>query len=445
MKVSMADNTVFWRDLSQPPVELVEGQGVYLFDRKGRRYLDAASGAAVSAIGHGNEEVAEAMAEQAKKLDFAHMSKFYSRSLVDLTDRLVGISPPEIARAHPVSGGSEANETAVKLARVFQIQRGKPRKYKVISRASSYHGATLGVLALSGKTKRQEAYAPLMRSNQKIAPAYCYRCPYGKSPSTCSLECADDLERAIVQEGEDTVAAFIAEPVSGSSAPGVHPPDGYWERVRGICDEYGVLLIVDEVMSGLGRTGRWWGIDHSGVVPEIITAAKGVGAGYSPLGAVLIHEKIYEVMEETGGKLNHGFTYGGNPISAAAGAKVIDVMRRDGLVGRAAEMGEILLKRLKESIGDHPQVGEIRGRGLLIGVEFVRDRGAREPFAEEDGVPGRIRSACMDYGVYIYPGGSTVNGTRTSQILLAPPFIIAEEGIDELIDGLTLGVEEVLG
>lgn len=416
-----------------------------MFDRDGRRYLDAASGAAVSSIGHGNEEVAEAMAEQAKKIDFAHLSKFYARSLVDMAAGLVDISPGEITRVHPVSGGSEANETAIKLARVYGIQRGEPEKYKIISRRSSYHGATLGALALSGKTKRQRAFAPMMATNPKIAAAYCYRCPYGRKPSMCSLECAEDLERAIVQEGEDTVAGFIAEPVSGSSAPGVHPPDGYWGRVREICDEYGVLLIVDEVMSGMGRTGRWWGIDHSGVVPDIISVAKGIGAGYSPLGAILIHENIYEVIKETGGALNHGFTYGGNPISAAVGAKVIEIIRRDNLVDRVVKLGQVLLERLRTALGDHPHVGEIRGRGLLVGVEFVRDRETKEPFEEEYDLPGRLRSTCLDHGVYIYPGGSTVNGTRSSQVLLAPPFIVTGEQVDELVQGLRVAIEEVLG
>jgi len=441
----MNSQSVFWRDLSNPPIKLERGEGVYLIDEDGNRYLDAASGAAVCSLGHGNEEIAEIFRKQASQLNYAHMSKFYSQSLADLAKELVSISSDNITKMHPVSGGSEANETAIKLARMYQVQRGAQRKYKIISRGSSYHGATLGALALTAKTVRQETYSPMMLPNTKISPAYCYRCPYGKSPATCSLECADDLERAIIQEGEKTVAGFIAEPISGSSAPGVHPPDKYWVRIREICDRYDVLLILDEVMSGMGRSGKWWGIDYSGVKPDIITSAKGIGAGYTPLGAVLIDDTIFRTLRETRGNLNHGFTYGGNPISAAVGAKVIEIVKRENLLKNVAKTGGKLVNRLQESIFDHGNIGEIRGRGLLIGVEFVKDKATKEPFSKEYNLPDKIRTACLNEGIYVYPGGSTINGVRSSQIMIAPPFIIDDEHVNSIVNGLESAIPKVLG
>jgi len=437
----MDNESIFWRDLSNPPLKLDRGKGVYLFDKAGNKYLDAASGAAVSSLGCGNSEIAQTLEAQAKELSYAHMSKFYSQALVDWTDQLVSISPDSLTKVHPVSGGSEANETAIKLARKYHLECGNSEKYKIISRATSYHGATLTALSLSGKTSRQEEYAPMMSPNPKISPAYCYRCPYDRNPDGCSLECASDLERAIIQEGESTVAGFIAEPVSGSSAPGVHPPDRYWDKIREICDEYGVLLIVDEVMSGMGRTGKWWAIKHSNIEPDIISSSKGLGGGYVPLGAIIVDDNIHKAVKNGEGSMHHGFTYGGNPVCAAVGSKIIQIMEREGLVGRAASMGEQLLQSLRDSLGDHRHVGDIRGRGLLMGLEFVKDRTTKEPF--ESSLPRRLRQACLDNGLYVYPGGSPVNGQKTTQIMIAPPFIIEEGHIEEIVNRLLKSIGEV--
>jgi len=436
--------SVFWRNLTDPPLIIDRGKGVYLYDEEGNEYLDAASGAAVCALGHGNSEIANVMKEQAEKLNYTHTSDYASRSLIEFSERLASISPEGLTKVHPVSGGSESNETAIKLARTYHKMRGESERYKIVSRSSSYHGATLGALSLSGKTSRQRDYAPMMVPNPKITPAYCYRCPFGETPDSCSLECADDLERAIVQEGEETVSGFIAEPVSGASAPGVHPPDEYWERIREICDRYGILLIVDEVMSGMGRTGKWWGIDHSDVEPDMICSSKGLGSGYTPVGAVVIHDDIYRTVKEADGSFNHGFTYEGNPISSAVGSKIIEIMERDGLVGRAAAMGDKLLTRLKELLGDHPNVGEIRGRGLLIGVEFVRDKSTKEPFGRESDLPVRIREAGIDKGIHVYPGGSPINGVWTDHVMLSPPFTITEDHVNEIVSDLRDAVDEVI-
>ena len=436
--------SVFWRNLTESPLIIDSGDGVYLYDEEGNKYLDAASGAAVCALGHGNSEIATVMKEQAEKLNYTHTSDYASRPLVEFSERLASISPEGLTKVHPVSGGSESNETALKLARTYHKMRGDSERYKIVSRSSSYHGATLGALSLSGKTSRQRDYAPMMLPNPKIAPAYCYRCPFDESPDNCYLECADDLERAIVQEGEETISGFMAEPVSGASAPGVHPPDEYWGRIREICDKYGILLIVDEVMSGMGRTGKWWGIDHTNVEPDMICSSKGLGSGYTPLGAVVIHDKIYRTVKKAEGSFNHGFTYEGNPISSAVGSEIIKIMQRDGLVDRAAAMGERLLVRLKESLGDHPNVGEIRGRGLLIGVEFVRDRKTKEPFGRESNLPVRMREAGIEQGLHVYPGGSPINGVWTDHVMLAPPFTITEEHVAEMVSGLHDAVEEVI-
>lgn len=436
--------SVFWRNLTDPPLILDKGEGVYLYDENGNKYLDAASGAAVCALGHGNEEIAEAMDKQARKLNYTHTSDYGSRPLIDFADNLVAVTPESLTKVHPVSGGSESTETAIKLARTYCKHRGEAERYKIISRAASYHGATLGALSLSGKTSRQRDYAPMLKGNPKITPAYCYRCPFGEKPDSCSLECADDLERAIVQEGEETVSGFIAEPVSGASAPGVHPPDEYWERIREICNKYGILLIVDEVMSGMGRTGKWWGIDHSSVEPDMICSSKGLGAGYSPLGAVVIHDKIYRTVKDASGGFNHGFTYEGNPISSAVGIKVLEIMKRENLVERAGVMGEKLLDRLRNDLGDHPNIGEIRGRGLLVGLEFVRDGETKEPFGRESNLPVRIREAGIDYGIHVYPGGSPINGLWTDHVMIAPPFTITEEHVNKIVSGLLSAVDEVI-
>lgn len=434
---------VLWRDLAHPPLEIEQGDGVYLYDTEGKRYLDAASGAAVCALGHGNPEIAAELRDQAETIAYVHLSLYSSRPLQRWADALLDTAPKNLTRVYPVSGGSEANETAIKLARQYHLQRGRSGKYKVISRRVSYHGATLGVLSLTGQTARRRAFAPMMVHQPRAAPAYCYRCPFDKTPDACSLECADDLERVIVQEGPENVSAFIAEPVSGASAPGVYPPDSYWERIREICDRYDVLLIADEVMSGMGRTGVWWAIQHSGVRPDMITAAKGLGAGYTPIGAVMVSEEVIDVLTRTRAQFAHGLTYGGNPLSCAVGAKVIEILTREGLVERASAQGLKLLGRLQEALGDHPHVGEVRGRGLLLGVEIVADRGSKRAFPLEADIRGKIGRSCLEQGLYVYPGGGSVDGLRGDHVLIAPPFTIEDAHIEELVDRLCRAVDAV--
>lgn len=433
-----------YRDFEHTPIVIDRGDGVYLVDQAGNAYLDGGAGAAVCGLGHGHPEVANAIREQAERLTYVHLSHFASAPLMELAKALANTAPANIERASFVSGGSEANETAIKIAHQYHRARGSSSKYKVISRYVSYHGATLGVLSLSGQVARRRAFAPLMPDiAQKVAPAYCYRCPFGQSPDSCSLECADDLERVILHEGPENVSAFIAEPVSGASAPGAHPPDSYWERVREICDRYDVLLIVDEVMSGVGRTGQWWAIQHSGVEPDMITSAKGLGAGYTPIGATLLSGEICEALAHAERPFVHGFTYGGNPLSCAVAAKVLEIMGRADLVSQAQTKGDQLFARLRDALGKHPHVGDIRGRGLLLGVEFVADKTTREPFPTEANVRSRMSRACLDQGLYLYPGGGSANGSKGDHVLIAPPLVIDDAQIDELVEKLTVAVRTV--
>ncbi len=434
---------LFLREPTRSPIRIVRGEGAWLIDEAGRRYLDAAAGAAVACLGHGRADVAEVLRVQASRLAFAHPSKFVTREAEELADKLVARAPDGLTRVLFTSGGSEATETAIKLARQVQLARGNGSKTKVVTRRTSYHGATLGALAISGQEQRREPFTPMMLAQPMIAPTSCYRCPFGKEPGSCDVECASDLETTLLHEGPETVAAFIAEPIVGSSAPGRHPPERYWPRVREICDRYDVLLIADEVMSGNGRSGRWWAMEHTGVTPDLLTTAKGLSAGYSPLGAVLARGEYYEALRELPGAFRHGHTFAGNPLSCAVGIHVVDTLEREGLIDRAGRMGGLLKRRLEVELGGHPNVGVIRGRGLLLGVEFVADRATRTPFAAEADVRGRFARACLDQGVYVYQGGGNVDGRRGDHALLAPPFVIDESEIEVVVAGMAAGLDHV--
>ena len=380
--MSLLESAVFFRDLAREPDLIARGSGVYLYDRDGNRYLDAASGAAVASLGHGNEEIAETLYRQAATLSYAHPSKFASTPMVELAERLREHAPQGLGRVYFTSGGSEATEAAMKLARQYHLAAGNPARYKTLSRRISYHGATLGALSVSGQQSRRQPFRPMLMAEPSVSPAYRYRCALCQSCNACSLACADDLERAIVEQGPEEVAAFIAEPIVGSSIPGSYPPDEYWHRIREICDRHGVLFIADEVMSGNGRSGKWWAVQHTAVVPDIIATAKGIGAGYAPLGALLVAEHVYDAVRRKG-SFRHGHTYAGNPVSCAVGCKVLDIIERDRLLDNVTRMGEKLLRRLRETLEEHPNIGEIRGRGLLLGIEFVADRTTRAPLPRE--------------------------------------------------------------
>jgi len=438
--MQMSADHVFYRNLNRFYPSVARGKGVYLYDTEGKAYLDGSGGAVVAALGHGLREIEEARLAQLGKVAFAHGSQFTSPAAVELAGRLVSMAPSGMNRVYFLSGGSEAVETAVKMARQYQVDRGKHSKFKVISRWASYHGNTLGALALSGHTGRRRYYQPLIQHTPHIVPAYCYRCPFGRKQETCQLECADDLEKTILYEGPDSVSAFMAEPVVGATAGALVPKDGYFKRIREICDRYDVLLIVDEVMTGIGRTGKNFAIEHWGVTPDMIVCAKGLGAGYYPVFAVITTESVHEAIKKGNGNFVHGHTYSQNPLACATGIAVLDYIDRHDLVARSAKMGAYLIEKLK-ALYRHPFVGDVRGLGLFAGVEFVRDRDTKETFAPALKVNALISNLAFDKGLIVYPGGGGADGVNGDHVLIAPPFIITEEQVDQLVAIL----DEVIG
>jgi adenosylmethionine-8-amino-7-oxononanoate aminotransferase len=426
------EDRIFYRNLRKyyPTVEW--GEGIYIYDTEGKQYIDGSGGAAVVGIGHGVKEITEAMVQQAEKISFSHGSQFTSQTAIDLASKLAQLSPKGLTRVYFLSGGSEAVETAIKMARQYQVERGKPQKYKVISRWTSYHGNTLGALALSGHTGRRRYYLPLIQHTPHIVPAYCYRCPFGLAPEKCSLECALDLEKTLLYEGPDSVSAFIAEPIVGATAGALVPKDGYFQKVREICDCYDILLIVDEVMTGMGRTGKNFGIDHWNVIPDMIVASKGLSSGYAPIFVVIAKEEIHRTIKEGSGVFVHGHTYSQNPLSSAIACTVIDYLIKHDLISISAKMGEYFIRRL-QSLTHHDFVGDVRGRGLFAGIEFVKNKKTKEPFDPKLRLHALIGNRAFEKGLITYPGGGGADGISGDHLLLAPPFIITQEQIEKMV------------
>ena len=441
---SLLDGPVFLRDLSREPVVIDRAEGVYLYDEDGRAYLDAAAGAAVASVGHGRTELADVLREQAARVAYAHPGAFITRPTIELAEKMIARAPEGFSRVFFTSGGSESVEAAIKLARQVHLAHGRSERVKVVSRRTSYHGATLGALAVTDQAERVAPFSALLRIEPKIAPCYPYRCTWCHETRRCSLDCADDLARAVEAEGAARIAAFIAEPIVGSSAPGAAAEPAYWRRVREICDEHDIVFVADEVMSGNGRSGTWWAMQQAGVLPDLITTAKGIGAGYASLGALLVSDAMFDAFRSRRDDFRHGHTYSGHPVAAAVGSRVIDIIEREGLLARVQTMGSYLLQRLHATLGDHPHVGDIRGQGLLAGVEFVADRASRHPFPPQAGLRARVRQACLERGLYTYPGGGSAGSLGGDHVLLAPPFIIDEAQVEELVDGLRAGLDAAL-
>ncbi len=412
----------------------VRGEGCWITASDGRKYLDAAGQAAVVNIGHGIASVGRAMAEQATQLAFAHSSQFHTVAAEKLAARLLALAPEGMRRGGRVwftSGGSEANETAIKLARQFFLERNQPERFRVASRRQSYHGSTLGAMTISGNMARRAPYQPLLPEWGHIAPCFCRHCPLGLQFPGCNLACADELETLLHADPinnaqANSVAAFIFEPVVGATLGAAVPPDGYAQRIAEICRRHDVLLIVDEIMCGMGRTGRAFAIDHWGVEPDMITVGKGVASGYAPLGAVIVGPRVVEALARGFGAFQHGFTYQNHPVSMAAGNAVLDVLEAQHLFPRVAEAGRELFAAL-EPLKAHRHVGDVRGLGLLAGIEFVKDRATRAPFPREENIAGKIFQAAMEQGVLTYPTQGCVDGVNGDHVLLAPPFIITGE------------------
>jgi adenosylmethionine-8-amino-7-oxononanoate aminotransferase len=436
---------VFGRDCRVSPPVAVGGEGCYLVDAEGRRYLDGSGGAAVSCLGHGDREVTEAVKAQLDRLAFAHTGFFTSEPAEALADLLIAHAPGTLDRVYLVSGGSEATEAAIKLARQYFLEVGEPERRHLIARRQSYHGNTLGALAAGGNAWRRAQFAPLLIEVSHVDPCYEYRDRReDESPEAYGARLADALEAEILRLGPETVMAFMAEPVVGATMGAVPAVPGYFARVREVCDRHGVLLILDEVMCGMGRTGSLFACEQEGVAPDILCIAKGLGAGYQPIGAMLCTGAIFQAIAEGSGFFQHGHTYVGHPVATAAGLAVLRAILGRGLVSRVQAMGAVLEARLHAAFGQHPHVGDIRGRGLFRGLELVEDRASKAPFDPGRGLAGRVKRAAFEAGLVCYPMSGTIDGRRGDHVLLAPPFVIAESEVDELVDKLGVALDRAL-
>ena len=423
----------------------VAGDECYLIDSTGRRFFDGSGGAAISSLGHSNQNVASAIQDQVARLAFAHTSFFTSQPSEELADLLIQNAPGDLDRVYFVSGGSEAIEAAMKLARQYYVEVGQVKRRHFIARRQSYHGNTLGALAVGGNQLRREQFAPLLFDVTHIAPCY----EYGERSDNESLfvygqKVAQELEDEIVRLGPDTIIAFIAEPVVGSTMGAVAAVEGYFKRIREICDTYGVLLILDEVMCGMGRTGHFFACEEDKIIPDIVCIAKGLGAGYQPIGAMICSATIYKVIESGTGFFQHGHSYLGHPVAAAAALAVVKELLSKNLINRSKVMGEKLQKALLEKLGEHRHVGDIRGRGLFRGIELVSDRTEKTPFAPELMIASKVKAAAFDVGLLCYPMSGTRDGKWGDHILLAPPFILLDKHVDEIVIKLSGAIDIAL-
>ncbi len=420
--VMPSNSALFPRNFRKDYPVAIRGEGCWIIDRSGRRFLDASGQAAVISIGHGVAEIGQAMAKQSAQIAFAHSTQFHSDPAEKLAHRLLALAPPNFrsgGRVYFTSGGSEATETAVKLARQFHLERGQPARYRVVSRRQSYHGSTLGAMTVSGNVTRRAPYQPLLAE-----------------------ACAADLDNFLNTNGAASVAAFIFEPIVGATLGAAVPPEGYAQRIAEICRKHGILLIGDEIMSGMGRTGKPFAIQHWNVEPDIILVGKGIASGYAPLGAVLVSARVVEAFECGSGAFQHGFTYQAHPVTTAAANAVLDYIESRNLFERVQPAAEILRAALSP-LASHPNVGEIRGLGLLLAIEFVKTKSTREPFPKEQNIAERIRQVALDQNVLTYPTQGCVDGINGDHILLAPPFIISQPECAQVTSSLHSALQKV--
>jgi hypothetical protein len=415
----------------------VSAEGVLIRDETGKDYIDASGGAAVSCLGHSHPDVIAAMRAQLDHLEYAHTSFFTTQFAEELADDLAAHAPQGLGHVFYVSGGSEAIEAALKLARQYFVERGEPQRRYLISRRQSYHGITLGALAIGGRERQRKPFAPLLIETHHVSPVYEYRERLaGETPQAYGERLAHELEAKIKELGGENVIAFIAETVVGATMGAVPAVPGYFKRVREICDRHGILLILDEVMCGMGRTGTLHACEQENVNPDIIAIAKGLGGGYAPIGAILLHDKLFNAVAEGSGVFQHSHTYTGHPLACAAALAVQRVIRRDNLLANVREQGAYFARRLQERFGNHPFVGDVRGRGLFQGLELVADRGTKEPFDPKRKLHAGIKKEAMARGLMVYPMAGTVDGVRGDHVLLAPPFIVDKGTIDTIVERL---------
>lgn len=441
----MSQTRILHRSLRHTPPVAVRGQGVWIHDSAGRAYLDGSGGAAVSCLGHNHPDVQAALHAQIDALAYAHTSFFTTEVAEKLAARLVADAPAGTSHAYFVSGGSEAVEAALKMARQYFVEIGQPQRRHIIARRQSYHGNTLGALAVGGNAWRRAQFAPLLIDVEHVSPCYAYRDQ--RSDETADQygeRLAQELDAAILRLGPDSIMAFVAEPVVGATSGAVTAVPGYFRRIREVCDRHGVLFIADEVMCGMGRTGTLYAVEQEGVTPDLITIAKGLGGGYQPIGAVMAQQHIVQAMQQGSGFFQHGHTYLGHALACAASLAVQDVIRRDGLLERVRVQGAGLAQRLHAALGEHPHVGDIRGRGLFMGVELVQDRATKQPFDPELTLHARIKREAMARGLMVYPMGGTLDGRQGDHVLLAPPFIISDDELDQLTERLVGAIDAAI-
>ena len=434
------------RNMKTLPPAAISAQGCYIYDKSGKSYLDGSGGAAVSCLGHGDPDIISAIKSQADQLSFAHTGFFTSEPAEELTELLIKHAPGDLDRVYLVSGGSEATEAAIKLARQFHIENGEPERKNLIARKQSYHGNTLGALAAGGNEWRRKQFSPLLINVSHISP--CYEYILREETETAyeyGQRMAQELEDEILRLGPKSVMAFMAEPVVGATLGAVPAVDGYFQKIRKICDQYGVLLILDEVMCGMGRTGYLYACNADNIAPDILCIAKGLGAGYQPIGAMLCTSHIYECIENGSGLFQHGHTYLGHPVAAAAANAVIKKLINNDLVTRSAEKGKKLSNMLESKFSQHPNVGDIRGRGLFQGIEFVEDREKKKPLDPGLKFATKLKMNAFEAGLICYPMSGTRDGKNGDHVLLAPPFIIEDSQMDELIEKIDSAIIKTLG
>lgn len=437
--------SVFHRSPRDAYPMAARGDGAYLVDVDGRRYLDASGGAAVSCLGHSDARVVAAIKEQLDRLPFAHTAFFTSQPAEELAEHLAQAAPGDLNHVYFVSGGSEAIEAALKLARQYAVERGEPQRRRFVARRQSYHGNTLGALAVGHNPGRRALYEPLLMPVEHVSPCYAYRGQEsGESADEYGSRLARELAEAIDRVGGETILAFVAETVSGATLGAATPVPGYFRRIRELCDRHGILLILDEVMCGMGRTGTLFACEQDGVVPDIVAVAKGLGAGYQPVGAMIASARVYDAVVGGTGFFQHGHTYLGHAAACAGALAVQRAIVADGLIGRVQASGERLEALLREAFAGHPHVGDIRGRGLFRAVELVRDRATKEPFDPTHRLHARIKAAAMRHGLICYPSGGAADGRRGDHVLLAPPYILTEAQLEELVGKLSAAIEEAI-
>jgi adenosylmethionine-8-amino-7-oxononanoate aminotransferase len=439
MTMTQRNSAVLHRDLRHVPPMAVAGEGSWIIDADGKRYLDASGGAAVSCLGHNHPRIIAAVRGQLSKLEYIHTSFFTNEPSEQLAQALIDRAPPGFGQGRVafLGSGSEAIEAALKLARQYHVERGEPSRGRFISRRGSYHGNTLGALAVGGHAGRRKLYAPILIETSQIAPCYAYRDRReDETPEAYGLRVADELEAEIMRLGAETVAAFVLEPIGGATLGTVVPVPGYLARIREICDRHGVLLIADEVMCGMGRCGDWFVSAQEGIAPDIITVAKGLGAGFQPIAALLAGERVVRAIEQGSGLLAHGHTYMSHAVACAASLEVIRTIEDEGLLDAVRLRGDQLSRRLHEAFGQHPHIGDIRGRGLFQTLEIVADRGSKRPFDAGLQLAARIKATAKELGLICYPSAGTADGVNGDHVLLAPPFTVTEAELDQVVSTL---------